>query len=185
MNNILIKICGITDSDAAIFCARAGADYIGLVFEKTSPRYLTLDQAKPIVHAAHQHGIIPVAVFGKPNHAMMIPDLLHAGFSAIQSFDPVIGESMLRPVDKSEPFILLDSANPGTGTKLDWSNIKRPTEHPFFLAGGLTPDNVEEAMNTVRPHGVDVSSGVESSRGVKDKDLIVKFIQKARAFHHE
>lgn len=162
-----IKICGITNSDTANYCAQAGADYIGLVFVESSPRYVTVNQAKEIAKAAHDAGIIPVAVFAEAN---------------IEEIDFMLNATGIHMVQRSGQmgqYDLLDSPHPGTGTKLDWHAIKQP-DRPFFLAGGLNPDNVAEAIRLVQPHGVDVSSGVEKSPGKKCKRLIKKFIRAVR-----
>lgn len=178
-----VKICGITrvaDAECAIL---EGADALGFVLEPSSPRYVAdyaalLDAATPFVST--------VAVFGR----FRIGE--YGGFSVIQAFDPPTRKDIKVVRDGKLPeddcaAVLLDThdenALGGTGCVGDWdaaAELVKISQAPIILAGGLTPENVHEAIHKVRPYAVDVSSGVESKPGVKDHSRIKDFIQAVR-----
>lgn len=184
-----IKICGITspaDAEAAIEC---GADYIGIVQEPTSKRYV--ENPVEIVQVCVAKAVA-IGVFG-----LQIDKTYIQVFDSIQSLSSEtpsnglrsfrVGETTVEKIvlEATGP-ILLDSYEPGafggTGVTCDWdaaADVVAMCPHPVFLAGGLTPDNVAEAIAKVRPYAVDVSSGVEASPGSKDHGKVRAFIQAA------
>ena len=186
-----VKICGITNPTDLEAALDAGADYIGIVREPTSKRYVE-NPTELIQLAAGRAPVI--CVFGP-----YISDDFIQLCDSIQTISGVNLPNLLRtfrigetPVENivtsSSGPILLDSFDEGsfggTGEVGDWdlaSEVVSKVEHPVFLAGGLTPDNVRDAIAKVRPFAVDVSSGVESSPGKKDHGAIRAFIEAARS----
>jgi len=198
MTPLWIKICGLRTADAVEAAAAAGANAVGFVFHEASPRNLTLDAARELQRAVPR-GIERVAVFLHPSQALVdavlesvAPDWLQADaddlatlrLPAAQRLLPVLRSGRRMP-EALPARCLLESARSGMGERADWSaaaRLARATQ--LVLAGGLHPANVAKAVRDVRPFGVDVSSGVERERGVKDAALIGEFIRAARAAEH-
>jgi phosphoribosylanthranilate isomerase len=196
--NTKVKICGIKTPDMAYFCATAGAQFIGIVLHPESARYVDLKTAVLIAQAAKKADIIPVAVFvdadkdlivevcrtAKIDHVQLHGDLSR---NALPDLPNDIHKIYVGNFDKAlclnsqKDYLLFDGPIPGTGQTIDWNKIKVPQAMRFFLAGGLTAANVRQAIATVHPFAVDVSSGVESSRGEKSHTLIQAFIKQV---HH-
>ena len=198
-----VKICGITRAQDAEVAARAGADAIGLVFYPPSPRYLSGERAVEIRDALPPF-VQTVALFVNPDAAQVAqaigrvrPALLQFHGEETPDFCaqfgvPYVKACRMRPgVDALEylrPFSraaawLYDSYVPeygGVGESFDWSLLPLAGERPVILSGGLSADNVARAIRRVRPWGVDVSSGVESAKGVKDGTKIAAFIAEVR-----
>jgi phosphoribosylanthranilate isomerase len=198
-----VKICGITRADDAQAAARAGADAIGLVFYPPSPRYLSVERAVEVRDALPPF-VQTVALFVNADAAQVAqvigrvrPALLQFHGEETPQFCgqfgvPYVKACRVRPgVDALEylrPFSraaawLFDSYVPeygGVGERFDWSLVPAADERPVILSGGLSRDNVAEAIRRVRPWGVDVSSGVESGKGVKDATKIAEFIAEVR-----
>ncbi len=198
-----IKICGITRPGDARAAAEAGADAIGLVFYPPSPRFLSVERALGIRDALPPF-VQTVALFVNPDAAQVAqvigrvrPAMLQFhGEERPQFCDefglPYIKACRVKPgVDLLEylrPFSraaawLLDShveEYGGVGESFDWSLVPSMRERPLVLSGGLAPGNVAKAIRLVRPWGVDVSSGVESAKGVKDAAKITAFIAEVR-----
>ncbi len=199
-----IKICGITRIEDALAAAQAGADAIGLVFAESSSRRVDIDQALRVVRALPPF-VSSVALFVNPTTAEVAevvrnlkPDLLqfHGEETAAfcQSFDwPFLKAVRVRPgLDLLQCVadfagargILLDAHTPGahggTGRCFDWSLIPAKLPLPVILAGGLEPSNVAAAVRRVRPWAVDVSSGVEATKGIKDTAKIFAFIKEVQ-----
>lgn len=201
---VRVKICGITRLEDALAAARAGADAVGFVFHRQSPRYISPEDAGSIARALPPF-LTTVGVFvDVPREE--VSDTLHvAGLDVVQLHG---GESpdyclyfprvikALRVHDRTDiqgltdyscvSAFLLDArsekAPGGTGELVDRDiAAEAATAHRIVLAGGLTPDNVADAVAQVRPYGVDVASGVESAPGIKDHGKIGLFIQRARA----
>jgi phosphoribosylanthranilate isomerase len=197
-----VKICGITRPADAAAAAEAGVDAIGLVFYPPSPRYLSAERALEIRDALPPF-VQTVALFVNPDAAQVAqvlgrvrPSMLQfhgeetPGFCA-QFGMPFVKAARVRPgVDALEylrPFSraaawLFDSHVPeygGVGESFDWSLLP-VTDRPVILSGGLSQANVTEAIRRVRPWGVDVSSGVESAKGIKDAAKIAAFIAEVR-----
>jgi phosphoribosylanthranilate isomerase len=201
--SIWIKVCGITDAAAASACGEAGVDAVGFVFAD-SPRRVSLAQAARIA-ASLPPSMARVAVFRRPRPdevsrvgASFRPDLVQADrgwptdrseWEALPVFHEsatVTGEIRSFVDDHPGALFLYEGARSGVGQRVDWERASQIARlGPMILAGGLTPDNVTEAVRTVRPHGVDVSSGVESRRGRKDPGRIRDFVSAARAAEGE
>jgi phosphoribosylanthranilate isomerase len=198
-----IKICGITRAEDAQAAARAGADAIGLVFYPPSPRFLSLEWARELRNDLPPF-VMPVALFVNPTAAEVYtvlervrPGMLqfHGEESPVfcaQFGVPYLKACRVKPgVDLLEylrPFSgaagwLLDShveEYGGVGESFDWSLIPAERSRPLVLSGGLTRENVREAVRRARPWAVDVSSGVESAKGIKDAARIADFIAEVR-----
>jgi phosphoribosylanthranilate isomerase len=198
-----VKICGITRTQDARAAADAGADAIGLVFYPPSPRYLAGERAVEIRDALPPF-VQTVALFVNADAAQVAqvigrvrPSLLQFHGEETPEFCgqfgmPYVKACRVKPgVDALEylrPFSraaawLFDSYVPeygGVGEGFDLRLMPVVRERPVILSGGLSPTNVGEALRRVRPWGVDVSSGVESSKGIKDAALIAAFIAEVR-----
>jgi phosphoribosylanthranilate isomerase len=199
-----IKICGLKDIEMARHAARCGADAVGLVFHKPSPRYVAPEQAARVAAAL-------------PPYVMAVALVVDLSAGEIRDILAQVPLQMLQfqgdePVDFCESFrmpyvravrmeegidlleyarrfssaraLLLDAHVPGlaggTGRSFDWKAIPRDLPIPVILSGGLTPENVGRAVREVKPWAVDVSSGVEAERGVKDPRKIEEFIRSVR-----
>ena len=196
--DVKIKICGLTRMADIETVNRLKPDYIGFVFYPPSKRYLTLERAEELYRALDR-SIRAVGVFVDCPSAEIIKytnaiDLiqLHGAeeeedisFLKRNTYLPVIkAVSMTKDGntgrwDRSEAdYLLLDSGAGGTGTVFDHGTIGT-VKKPFFLAGGLGPENVEEAVRTIHPYAVDMSSGVETD-GIKDASKIEQVIRRIR-----
>jgi phosphoribosylanthranilate isomerase len=204
-----IKICGIKTAEAIDAAARAGATHVGFIFFRKSPRYIAPDEAGRI--AARAPGLRTVALTVDADDATLraISDGLHPQMWQLHGDESpkrvaAIREMFKVPVmkavaieskidmarayayEQSADWLLFD-AKPGAlpggnGLAFDWQLIADETwTKPWFLSGGLTADNIGEAIRTAHARAVDVSSGVEKSRGEKDPDLIERFAERARA----
>jgi len=190
-----IKICGLRTLEAIDAAVGAGADAVGFVFHDASPRNVALEDARALQRALPA-GVERVAVFLHPSQALLdavltaiepdwvqtdASDLVRLQLPAGQSVLPVLRSGAAHP-DPLPPRCLFESSSSGSGERADWTAAARVARTcQLVLAGGLEPSNVGEAVRAVRPFGVDVSSGVESSRGVKDAARIREFIRAARA----
>lgn len=217
-----VKICGVKSADAAVAAARAGADFIGFVFFRKSPRFLSAEDAEEIIMSLKQSsfeegfampGLVGLFVDpGEKELAEVAPFLTHFQFHGHEGPErchelgvefavdvikaiPIAKEGDAKLADdfaEAVDLILFDAKPPpgagrpgGHGVPFDWSLIgSYQAETPFLVAGGLTPDNVADAVaaNRAAPQflGVDVSSGVESRPGEKDPALIEKFLRTAK-----
>ncbi|HEX5649857.1 MAG TPA: phosphoribosylanthranilate isomerase [Steroidobacteraceae bacterium] len=194
-SRLWIKVCGLRTVEAIEAAADAGADAVGFVFHEPSPRHLDCALARELA-AAVPAGVDKVAVFMHPSQALVdaaldavrpdwvqtdAEDLPILALPAAQRVLPVYRTGRIaEPVGARR--ILLEAARSGAGERADWNAaaaLARTTE--VVLAGGLDVANVGAAIESVRPFGVDVSSGVERSRGVKDVALIREFVSAARA----
>ncbi|WP_278412581.1 phosphoribosylanthranilate isomerase [Stutzerimonas kunmingensis] len=205
MSVVRSKICGITRVDDALTAAKAGADAIGLVFYAKSPRAVDVRQAREIV-AALPPFVTTVGLFVNASRCE-INEILDAVPLDMLQFHgdetPAQCEGFHRPwfkalrVGNGEDIeakvaryanasgILLDTfvagVPGGTGERFDWSLIPAALAKPLILAGGLTAENVQQAIAQVRPYAVDVSGGVEASKGVKDASKVMAFVGRVRA----
>lgn len=196
-----VKICGITRSEDGVAAAALGVDAIGLVFYPQSSRFIDAETARCIVTALPPF-VTTVGLFLDATASAVraiieqVPlDLLQ--FHGVE--DPQFCQAFGKPFIKAVPMrvgadiqvyardfaaakaLLLDSHGGGviggTGKAFDWSLIPRQLAKPIILAGGLNPANIAEAVRTIQPYGVDVSSGVESVKGIKDQRLMGEFMQ--------
>ena len=202
--SVTVKICGITSEADALAAAEAGADAIGLMFYEGSPRHVTLEQAKAISAALPPH-VMRVGVFVNAEEAFVHQALTECMLNILQfhgdetpeecSRYPVMtlkafrvqGEETLAQLEAypSAGYLLdayVKDALGGTGATFNWDLAVRAQEFgkPIFLAGGLTPENVAEAVRKVQPFGVDVSSGVEIEPGRKDAEQMRTFVAAAK-----
>ena len=196
-----VKMCGITRPQDGLAAAAAGADAIGLVFYAKSPRNVALDLAAAIARALPPF-VSSVALFVNPTTAevdavlqKVRPDVLQFHGEETPEFCrsfgvPYLKAARVRPDSDLLQFaasfadaqgFLLDAwseaGHGGTGERFDWNLIPANLPKPLILAGGLTPENVRLAIETVHPWAVDVSSGVEQSKGIKDAARIVAFMK--------
>ncbi len=204
---VRVKICGITNDDDAAAAVAAGADALGFVFYRKSPRYVAPNVAKHII-ATLPPLVMPVGLFVNEDLEIVRQVYDECGLAIAQLHGDETAsycQHLKRPVLKAlrlrdrssllalaefqgragvRGFILdafSDQAYGGTGQTTDWRLAAEAakTTH-VLLAGGLTPDNVGEAVRIVRPYGVDVSSGVEAAPGKKDHGKVRAFIEAAR-----
>lgn len=200
-----IKVCGIRTHEAATAAADAGADAIGFIFVRSSPRYIKPESAFEIM------SVLPPMV----STVGVVMNMSIDAFSDLEESCPTTysqlhgsedetltrqcGPGVIRAIrfdaetiaaelqrwDALEEVdaILVDGSDGGEGQVFEWAKLAGAAAEiskPIFLAGGLTPENVGEAVRAVRPYGVDVSSGVEKERGVKDLALIAAFCEAVR-----
>ena len=197
---VKIKICGFTIAENARQAALAGVDAIGLNFYTKSPRHVNISSAREIV-AALPPFVNKVGLFVNANPSLIDEVLCEVALDTLQFHGdespsdcaqyemPFIKAIRISPeVDliktaneySQASALLLDTYQPdvygGSGKSFDWSLANIELDLPIILAGGLTPENVSVAINTAQPYAVDVSSGVESAKGLKDIDKIRAFI---------
>ena len=193
-----VKVCGVTSLDAVEAAVAAGADAIGFVSHPGSPRYLSLHA---IAELADGVPITTVVLTVDLGVAAAMTAVEATGVTGIQPYGPNAraivataadrGLFVLHPIPAGAPdrpaddraIRLLDTQDEtvhgGTGRTFDWS-LAADVPAPFVLAGGLDPDNVEEAIRIVAPWGVDASSGLEAAPGIKDPGKVTDFVRKAK-----
>nr|VFJ53373.1 MAG: phosphoribosylanthranilate isomerase [Candidatus Kentron sp. FW] len=195
-----MKICGITRPADALVAAQLGADAIGLVFYPPSPRAITIDKALAIAKVLPPF-VTLVALFVNPDTTLVKEVLNTLPINLLQFHgeeDPAdcerYGYPYIKAVrmregiqlsDRMKQFssataLLLDTYRQGirggTGETFDWTLVPSERTLPLVLAGGLDPNNVQEAIRIIRPFAVDVSGGVESAKGIKDANKMAEFI---------
>jgi phosphoribosylanthranilate isomerase len=198
---MFVKICGITSEEDALLAVAMGADAVGFVFAP-SPRQIQPVQAYDIVRRlppdvqtvgvfrddapqrvvdiVHQVGLKAAQLHGheSPNDTKFIRERVRFVIKAFSAGSLALDRVALYAADA----VLVDSAAPGSGQVFDWALAEgAPLDRRVILAGGLTPDNVADAITRVHPWGVDVSTGVERAPGKKDPLLVRDFIERARA----
>jgi phosphoribosylanthranilate isomerase len=199
---MFVKICGITRVDDALAAAEAGANAIGFVFWPNSPRFVDPFRARAIARALPPF-VTPVGLFvNQPlDYIRGVTSLVHLGAVQLHGDEtPAFAASIAVPVVKALPVrhalawpagatLLLDRHDPvrrgGTGRVVDWTAASEiAAARRVLLAGGLTPDNVADAIVRVRPFGIDVSSGVERTPGVKDHRRIIALFEAVHGTGH-
>ena len=199
-----VKICGITRVEDALAAVNSGADAVGLVFYQPSPRYVELDTARAVANALPPFvtcvGLFVNAEADEVHRVLRAVRLDLLQFHGDETREdcerfgrPYIKAVSVRPgadidtaMDRysSARGLLLDtwdeSVRGGSGKTFDWSLVPAARALPVVLAGGLTPDNVAQAVRVARPWAVDVSGGVEASKGIKDADKMARFIEQVR-----
>lgn len=207
MSSIKVKICGITNAEDAAAVVEAGADALGFLCYRKSPRYVEPEVVKRIV-ATLPPFVLPVGVFVN-EELKTVRDLMDVcGLAVAQlhgdetaAYCEALGRPVLRALRLRDRGTLLrmaeyrgragvrgfvvdahgEGAYGGTGQMADWAlAAEAAAAAPVLLAGGLTPENVAAAIKQVRPYGVDVSSGVEASPGRKDHEKVRDFIRAAK-----
>ena len=201
---IRVKICGITRVEDGLVCARLGADAIGLVFYAPSPRHVSVEQARAIM-AALPPFVTTVGLFvdAAPVEvravlAQLPLDMLQFHGNETPEYCRGFGRTYLKAlrVKPGADLVQYASAYPdakgllldthvegiagGTGQAFDWSLIPARLPLPMVLSGGLNPANIAAAIRRIQPAAVDVSSGVEAVKGIKDADKIAAFMQGVR-----
>ncbi len=200
MKRTRVKICGFKSVKQAVFAAHAGADAIGLVFYPDSPRHVSINKAQEIVAALPAFTtVVALFVDASEEHINKILnqvpiDLIQ--FHGDESADacrlyakPYIKAARMRATTDIEVLtteyhdaagLLLDAYHPqtkgGTGEQFDWNLIPTDCRLPIILAGGLGVHNVAKAISRVTPYALDVSSGVEMAKGIKNNNKIVAFL---------
>jgi len=218
---VKVKICGLTNLEDAAAACKYGADLLGFIFVKGTPRYIgnikniILDLPAEVKSAAgivglfrdeeldevagivSECGLDHVQLHGDetPEYCRELKDILqkkhNMALKIIKTFkvaDAILphGKYSFEDYENADYFVF-DTFHPhvmgGTGLRFDWKVLIKERDRikkPFFIAGGLTPENVPEAIKAVCPYGVDVASGVESSPGRKDEKLLKEFIHNAK-----
>jgi phosphoribosylanthranilate isomerase len=198
-----IKICGITREEDAVLCRDLGADFVGMIFVESSPRYVSPEKAAAVVSAMEGPRPGVVGVFRDQSTDYILSVAAEVGLDVIQLHGQETDDDV-RALDMpcikafrvaealpdvshqtTADFLLFDTLDDrragGTGRRFDWSLLAGyARSKPFFLAGGLTPDNVAGAISAVRPDGIDVSSGVESAPGIKDREKLNNLFERIR-----
>ncbi len=196
-----MKICGLRTAEHARVAVGAGADAVGVVMNRTSVRRASEEEARAVVEASGE--VDTVLVVNDLPAADAARTAVRLGFDVLQLHGPAYGAedfaaaleilprvwratSLDRAPDLTvgalgEELLLLDAPKPGSGERWNLEELAdRAPAGRWLVAGGLTPDNVGEAVSAVRPWGVDVSSGVEAAPGEKASELIVEFVERAR-----
>ena len=196
-----VKICGFTRVEDAVCAAHLGVDAIGLVFYPPSPRHIEIEQAIKIVNALPAFTSI-VALFADEQETRIREVLAQVPIDFLQFHgeEPaeacrIYGKRYLKAVTMRDNIdisslalhyhdaagLLLDAYHPdakgGTGCRFDWDLIPKQCNLPVILAGGLDETNAKQAVQTVRPYALDVSSGVEAEKGIKDSLKMAAFIK--------
>lgn len=204
MTSTKVKICGLTNFEDSQVAVNAGADALGFVFYKKSPRYVDPKIVKTIIHELPPF-ILTVGVFVNEEALDVKSIMAECGLSLVQlhgdetpAYCTTLNYPILRGIrlrDRGNFLAMAEykgrarvrafmvdafseSAFGGTGERADWNLAAEAAQSSsIFLAGGLTPENVQEAIQKVRPYGVDVSSGVEDSPGKKNHAKIMAFVR--------
>jgi phosphoribosylanthranilate isomerase len=197
-----VKICGLTRTEDVQAACASGADAIGLVFYAPSPRAVTVEQARLILLDVPPF-VTVTALFVNPTVAEVqavlaqIPAISLLQFHGDESaaFCRQFGRAYIKAIPMRDDVdlaqqasiyddalgLLVDTYKPGipggSGESFDWHRLPQSLSKPLILAGGLTPDNVAEAIKQVAPYAVDVSGGVEASKGIKDNGKMLDFMK--------
>lgn len=196
-----IKLCGLSRECDIEAVNELCPEFIGFVFAKKSKRYVSPERAaelkamlskdiksvgvfvnEPVESVAELlgKGIIDVAqLHGKEDEAYISDLRKLTDKQIIKAFRIDTAEDVEKANSSSADFVLLDSGNGGTGTVFDWE-LTQMIKRPYFLAGGLNPDNAAEAVAALKPYAVDVSSGIETD-GLKDREKMTRFVKSVRA----
>lgn len=202
---MFVKICGITTEEDALLAIALGADALGFVFASGSPRMVTVDEASDIVKHLPYDEVLTVGVF-RDERPERVTDIVHrVGLKAAQLHGreppseveyvrervPIVIQgfaagdpALMMAADGPADIVLVDAPEPGSGRVFDWVQVEGALEGArIILAGGLTSENVADAIWRVQPWGVDVSTGVETAPGSgrKDPRKLRRFIEAARA----
>ncbi len=200
---VKVKICGITNLDDALMCCVAGADALGFVFYDRSPRNIDISSAEKIIRNLPVF-VTPVAVLVEKDLSF-VRKLVEIGFRTFQIYfdlndkerKEILPGKFIRALRVSNKpdlsgydiydALLLDSYVSGkiggTGKTFDWriaAEVINEISLPVILSGGLSPDNVRDAISIARPYGVDVSSSIETRPGRKDEEKVLAFMSSVR-----
>lgn len=177
-----VKICGITRQEDADLAIELGADYLGFIFVKESPRYVAVPPATKgvprvgVFRNASPDEILITAEAAKLDLVQLHGDETYTlDLPTIKAFH--VHDTLPDTSGTRADYILFDTGG-GTGRTFDWDLLAGyPRTKPFFLAGGINPDNVAEAIARTHPFAVDVASGVESAPGIKDHDKLRRLFE--------
>ena len=197
---VRIKMCGMTRAEDISYAVALGVDAIGVIFYDKSPRFVAVNDAKELLKDLPAF-VDVVAVFVNPTvsdvslvlselpiaslqfHGEESPDFCgQFGRPYIKALPAVSAEYISKAIHtySTAQAILLDTPadalRGGSGKTFDWGVIPRDLPKPLILAGGLSPENVRDAVNLCEPYAVDVCSGVEASQGIKDKEKMNRFV---------
>ena len=198
---MFVKICGITNEEDALLAVAMGADAVGFNFAPGSPRQIAVAQARDIARRLPPE-VMTVGIFRDEAPQRVVEMVNAAGLHGVQLHGHetpaegkwvrqrvqflvqafAAGDRMLDRLDEytAADAIMIDSASPGSGQVFDWVLAEGlPLDRRVILAGGLTPDNVADAIHRIHPWGVDVATGVESRPGKKDGSKVRRFINAA------
>jgi phosphoribosylanthranilate isomerase len=198
---MFVKICGITNEDDALLAVAMGADALGFVFAP-SPRQVPVQQVyditrrlppeimtvgvfrdehpKRVVDIVHRSGVKGAQLHGNES-AAAVAEVAKAVRFLVKAY-PAGSSQIAHAASLATDTIMIDGPTPGSGHLFDWSLVGEvPEGVRLILAGGLTPENVADAVQTVTLWGIDVATGVESSPGKKDPLKVKRFIERARA----
>lgn len=201
MNRTRIKICGITRAEDALAAVSTGVDALGFVFYKKSPRAVSVEQARSIIEKLPAF-VTTVGLFVDSAAEEVDNILQQVSLSLLQfhgdepaAYCEQFGVPYIKAIRVTQSDdvnakiatypsacgILLDAFKEGipggTGESFDWSLVPSTTNKPIILAGGLTPENVSDAIKQVKPYAVDVSGGVEKEKGIKDLQKLNAFVR--------
>jgi phosphoribosylanthranilate isomerase len=203
-----VKICGITNMEDALIAAELGADALGFIFVKTSPRHIRPSAARKIIQELPPF-VVPVGVVADTEHDEILELIEETGIGCVQLHGNESPKQLAKfpvPVYKSfrvdkgfnletlqrykgSAYLLdtyVDGTLGGTGKTFDWDiAIAAKAYGRIILAGGLTPENIAEAVKKVQPYAVDVNSGVESAPGKKDKNKLEQLFKTIRSLQNE
>jgi phosphoribosylanthranilate isomerase len=198
---VFVKICGITNESDALLAVAMGADAVSFVFAPSArqiapviardiarrlpPEIITLgvfrdESAQRVVEVVNTMGLRGAQLHGRetPDQAAWVSSRVPVTFKAFGIDDPMLDRADEYEVDA----VVIDAPSPGSGEVFDWTLVERlPVSRRIILAGGLTPENVAQAIDQVKPWGVDVSSGVEAAPGRKDPLKLRYFLNAAKA----
>jgi phosphoribosylanthranilate isomerase len=202
-----IKICGLTREEDALYCAELGADFLGFIFVPSTPRFIEPERAATIaarIREQQQDGVPKiVGVFRDASNEYIREISKLVGLDMVQLQGKETNDEVRKleiPVVKAlrvgdtlpdtnacpnAQWLLFDTYDErrsgGTGRRFDWSLLATyERSKPFFLSGGLTPENVGAGISLVRPDAIDLASGVESSPGVKDRSRVAALFERVR-----
>ena len=200
----VVKVCGITRLDDARAALEAGADWLGFVMWEGSPRRVDPVRAAEIVAASRAAVAVAVMVRPSPEQAAALAARIGAARVQLHEVDPLAwpedfplaitfaipvspAGTLERPLPRPGPLVMLDASDQlkigGTGRRIPWESARVvAATRDVLLAGGLDADCVPEALDQVRPFGVDASSGLEREPGIKDPDKVRRFVAAVRAF---
>lgn len=202
----LIKICGVTSADDAAFAAACGADFIGFILSQSVRRGVSIQTAQQLVDACRAFGAKPIAVFPEGTFETIVMaceilgvnavqlhgrktknlyPLLHSEFECVYALhvhsDGSYDDNEVEQVKAKMKYLVADSGG-GSGIPFQWASFRAPRDCRWFMAGGISPNNVIQALR-FKPHGIDVSSGVErAGTTFKDPILVKKLIQTIREY---